>query len=88
MIQFYIFFLVPLQISLIHRLTQELTPVGTIISLNMTTAIYAGTYIAKMVLSYFIHGKNDNWLRLIGILIGTVPLIVSFKRLKTENSET
>ena len=46
MIQFYIFFWAPIQIARVYRLTQEVTPAGTIISLNMTISIYLGTVIA------------------------------------------
>jgi len=42
-IQFYMYYMAPIQIARLHRLTQEITPAGTLISMNMLVGIYVGT---------------------------------------------
>ena len=48
-VQFYMYFMAPIYIARIHRLTQEVTPAGTIISLNMVAGIFGGTLLSKII---------------------------------------
>ena len=48
-VQFYIFYMAPTQIARKYRLTQEVTPAGTILSVNMAASIYVGTTIEKCI---------------------------------------
>lgn len=73
----------PIQIARIYRLTQELTPAGTIISLNMTTSIYVGTCIA-MVFKQSFGNIYEEWLRLISAGMNVIALCFLFKRARAE----
>ena len=55
-IQFYLFYMGPIQVARLHRLTQEVTPAGTLISINLIISLFVGDFIR--VFSIFIFKDN------------------------------
>ena len=76
--QFYLLFLTPLRIADKYRLTQELTPAGTIISLNLVVTCLACNYIRSIVLNFTIDASEPVQ-RIIPICMMVVAIIVSYK---------
>ena len=73
------YFMAPIQIARHYRLTQEVTPAGTIISVNMVIGVFGGTLLNKVV--YKSATKTASfWLRLISILVMLLALAIISKR--------
>ena len=48
-VQFYMYFMAPIQIARRYRMTQEINPAGTLLSVNMVIGIFGGTGLHIMV---------------------------------------
>lgn len=81
--QFYMYFMAPIQIARIHRLTQEVTPAGTIISLNMIVGVFGGTMLQKLFNSIHWFGY-EVWLRVIALALMCLALGIIWKRASEE----
>ena len=71
----------PIQISRLHRLTNEVTPTGTIISINMVIGISFGTLLHELI--QFLK-LSDLWQRIIALCMLAVALIVIGKQARDE----
>ena len=89
-VQFYMFFMAPIQIARAYRLTQEITPAGTIISINMVIGVLGGTFIHKLLFQTDYANLSNTILRLtaIAFLIFSLALItkVAIKEMRTSRS--
>ena len=62
-------------------MTQEVTPAGTIISLNMVAGIFGGTLLSKIIdTGQGDFQKKDGWRRLIALAMLVVSLLLIFKK--------
>ena len=75
-VQCYMFYMAPIQIARIYRLTQEITPAGTLISVNMVIGIFGGTTIHLLVdsLSDSIIDWEERLIALVMLLLAVVIL--------------
>ena len=69
------YYIAPIQIARIYRLTQEITPAGTLIALNMVVGIVGGSFLNSMVYSSVPNDVNAAWMRVIALIFLFISLI-------------
>jgi len=83
-VQFYIYYIAPIQIARIYRLTQEITPAGTLIALNMVIGIVGGTLLNSLINSSVPNDIHGAWMRVIALIMLCISLIIIAKKAKVE----
>ena len=48
----------PIQVARLHRLTQEVTPAGTLISINLVISLFVGDLIRVFAIYFFEDNVN------------------------------
>ena len=79
-LQFYLIFLTPLRIADKYRITQEVTPAGTIIAINLLVSSVLSEYIRRFAERIYVsRGYDLSYLKIVSIILGVVAVAFSFK---------
>lgn len=84
-VQFYCLYIAPIQVARIYRLTQEINPAGTLISVNQVASIFAGNLIHYSFQT--ISGKagwSDSVERAFAIIILIIGVLIIYPSVKKE----
>ena len=80
LVLFYCFYIAPIQVARIHRLTQEINPAGTLISVNQVASIFGGTFL-HFLLNYLLVeevGANRYVMRTSAIIILLIGVLIIY----------